>query len=137
MVTRSHRAEVRGGFTLMEILVVVAIIVLLAAAAAPIVIGRLEDAKRSRALLDCKAWTTSAQSYYVKYGNYPPSLEALCQPGPNGETPFMESKNLYDPWGRPYQFANPPAHNTVDGKPDIWSLGKNGNEQIGNWLDKV
>ena len=137
MIERSHRGEVRGGFTLMEILVVVAIIVLLAAAAAPLVLGRLDDAKNSRALLDCKAWASAADTYNIKYGNYPASLEALCQPGQNGETPFMEAKSLYDPWGRPYQYAYPPAHNTMSGRPDIWSLGKNGNQQIGNWLDKV
>jgi general secretion pathway protein G len=137
MVERPHRGEVRGGFTLMEVLVVVAIIVLLAAVAVPMVTGRLEDARRSRALLDCKAWTTAAESYYIKYGSYPANLETLCQRGPNGEDPYMEAKNLTDPWNRQYQYAYPPQHNTMTGKPDIWSGGRSGNEQIGNWLDKV
>lgn len=137
MVQRSHRGEMRGGFTLMEILVVVAIIVLLAAAAAPLVLGRLEDAKRSRALLDCKTWTSAADTYNVKYGSYPPDLNTLTQPGPDGSTPFMEARHLIDPWGRPYQYAYPGQHNQLTGKPDIWSGGKTGNEQIGNWLDKV
>jgi general secretion pathway protein G len=137
MIRRSHRGEVRGGFTLMEILVVVAIIVLLAAAAAPIVIGRLHDAQNSRALLDCKAWTTAADSFNVKYGNYPASLEALCQPGADGSLPFMETKNLVDPWGRPYQYQYPGQHNALTGRPDIWSLGKTGSQQIGNWMDRL
>ena len=137
MVVRSHRAEIRGGFTLMEMLVVVAIIVLLAAMAAPIVMGRLDDAKRSRALVDCKTWTNAADSYNLKYGNYPASLDALTQPGADGGTPFMERRHLQDPWGQPYQYAYPGQHNQMTGKPDIWSLGKNGNEQIGNWLDRI
>jgi general secretion pathway protein G len=136
MVERSHRGEVRGGFTLMEILVVVAIIVMLAAAAAPIIIGRLDEAKRSRALLDCKTWSEQCKAYYIKYGNYPPDLNTLCQPQADGSRPFMEARNLVDPWGRPFQYAYPGQHNQVADLPDIWSLGKNGNEQIGNWLER-
>jgi general secretion pathway protein G len=138
MIARSHRGEVRGGFTLMEILVVVAIIVLLAAAAAPIVIGRLNDAKKSRALLDCKAWSSAAESFMIKYGSYPTNLEALCQPGANGDLPFMEAKNLVDPWNQPYQYQYPGQHNQLTGKPDIFSLGPPGSQlQIGNWMDKT
>jgi general secretion pathway protein G len=136
MVMRSHRGEIRGGFTLMEMLVVVAIIVLLAAMAAPIVMGRLDEAKVSRARIDCVQWSKAAEMYKLKYGDWPPNLEALTQPGQDGTQAFMEAKNLLDPWGRQYMYQNPGQHNLATGKPDIYSYGLRVNDAssiVGNW----
>jgi general secretion pathway protein G len=135
MVIRSHRGEVRGGFTLMEMLVVVAIIVLLAAMAAPIVMGRLEDARKDRARIDSIQWAKAAEMYKLKYGDYPPNLEALTQRGQDGSDPFMETKHLMDPWGHQYMYQNPGSHNTL-GKPDVYSWGPRLNDassMVGNW----
>ena len=132
MIERSHRAGVRGGFTLMEMLVVVAIIVLLAAMAAPIVMGRLEQAKIDRAKVDCRSIAEMVEMYQLKYGEFPPTLEALAQPGADGTKPFIEARHLLDPWNRQYQYAPNGPHNQVTGKPDVWTIGPNG-QQIGNW----
>ncbi len=85
MTVPSHRAEMRGRFTLMEMLVVVAIIGLLATIAAAIVMGRLDDAKKAhdsktladdvakkdKAHVECKVLAEQAKMYRLKYGDYP------------------------------------------------------------------
>ena len=135
MRIREQQAVVRGGFTLMEMLVVVAIIVVLAGAAVPIYMSYLEDAKVNRALIDCKTLSSGVEAFYLKYGDFPAGLDVLTQPGPDGSPPKYEISALIDPWNRQYQYANPGTHN-VTGKPDIWSLGprpEDPNGIIGNW----
>jgi general secretion pathway protein G len=132
MIERSHRAEVRGGFTLMEMLVVVAIIVLLAAMAAPIVMGRLDQARIDRAKVDCRSIAEMVEMYQLKYGEPPANLEQLAQPGADGTRPFIEQRHLLDPWNRPYQYAPNGPHNSITGKPDVWTIDTRG-QQIGNW----
>jgi general secretion pathway protein G len=135
MIKRSHRAEMRAAFTLMEMLVVVAIIVLLAAMAAPIVFGRLDDARKGRALVDCKTLVEQAKMFKLKYGEYPQTLGQLTQPGVDGTLPYVDVKHLSDPWGHEYQYSPNAQHNQV-GDPEVWSMGpnmQNANAMIGSW----
>jgi general secretion pathway protein G len=117
----------------MEMLVVVAIIVLLAAMAVPIVTGRLEQARLDRAKVDSQTIAEAAQMYQLRYGQFPATLADLTVPGSDGTKPYLEGKALLDPWNRQYQYDPNGPHNSIAGKPDIWSLGPNGNQQIGNW----
>jgi general secretion pathway protein G len=136
MLQRERHAAVRGGFTLMEMLVVVAILVVLAGAAVPIYMKYLDDAKIDRAKMDVQTLTQTCQTYYVKHGDYPASLDALTQPPPEGGLPYLEATSLVDPWNRPYQYTAQGQHNAALGKPDIWSLGPRPNDpngMIGNW----
>lgn len=136
MRVRDHAAVVRGGFTLMEMMVVVAIIVVLAGIAVPLVFRQLDDAKKDRARVDVRTLSGTVDMYFLKYSEYPPSLESLTQPTADGGRPFLEPSALLDPWMHPYQYANPGQHNAASGKPDIWSLGPNvtdPNGIIGNW----
>ena len=136
MRVREKQALVRGGFTLMEMLVVVAIIVVLAGAAVPMYLRYLDDARVSRAKIDCQSLTTAVEAYKVKYGDYPASLDALATQQPDGTPPYMERDKLLDPWQHAYQYAPQGPHNAALGKPDIWSLGPRMNDpnaQIGNW----
>ena len=136
MIRRDKHAVVRGGFTLMEMLVVVAIIVVLAGVAVPMLMGRLEDAKIGRAQVDVKTLTATCQTYQLKYGDFPATLEVLCQPKQNGGLPFIEPSALLDPWNREYQYQAQGQHMAMYGKPDIWSLGPRPGDQmsiIGNW----
>jgi general secretion pathway protein G len=137
MRARERNAVVRGGFTLMEMLVVVAILVVLAGAAVPIYMNYLETSKRQIAWANAKTLEQTADAFRLDQGDYPSSLEQLIQP-PNGRPPYVEPRALLDPWEHEYQYANPGQHSTT-GKPDIWSLGpKMGdpNGMIGNWLTK-
>jgi general secretion pathway protein G len=123
----------------MEMLVVVAIIVLLAALAAPIVMGRLEDAKRSKALVDCRTIVNATKMFKLKYGDYPQSLGQLTQRGADGSDAFIEQRYLLDPWGREYQYTPVGQHDPNAG-PEVWSMGpnmQNPNTMVGSWMDKV
>jgi general secretion pathway protein G len=134
MVRRDKHAEVRGGFTLMEVLVVVAIIVILAGAAVPLFMNRLEESKRRMAWVNARTIANAAETYKVNVGDYPTSLTELVTP-PNGGSAYLEQTALFDPWGHQYQYAYPGQHNSS--KPDVWSLGGRAgdpNGAVGNWM---
>lgn len=136
MLLRERKAEVRGGFTLMEMLVVVAILVVLAGAAVPIYMKQLDDAKKDRARVDVKTLGNVCEMYMMKNGAYPESLVQLTQIPPEGGRPYLEVAALSDPWGHQYQYQNPGTHNAALQRPDIWSDGPrlgDPNGQIGNW----
>jgi general secretion pathway protein G len=136
MLKREHRAAVRGGFTLMEMLVVVAILVVLAGAAVPIYFRYLDQAKVDTARVNCKVLSDQCQAYKLKNGDFPPSLDILAQPQADGSPPYLEPQSLRDPWGRPYEYAPQGQHNALLQKPDIWSQGPrpgDPNGMIGNW----
>jgi general secretion pathway protein G len=132
MQLRKCRTSNRSGFTLMELLVVVAILVVLAGAAVPMYMKYLDDAKTQMAWTNAKTLEHVADTYNIKMGNYPTSLQELAVPGSDGK-PYIEQKDLLDPFQHEYQYAYPGQHSTV-GKPDIWSTGKDGTMQIGNWM---
>ncbi len=135
MLVRERSAVVRGGFTLMEVLVVMAIIVVLASLAVPLVLHRLEESKVNAAKIGVRTIAETAETYKVTYGEFPTSLAELVQP-PNGGLPYLKQSDLLDPWNREYQYAPQGQHNAVYGKPDVWSLGPRPNDPngiIGNW----
>ena len=136
MLRRTPRAGVRGGFTLMEMLVVVTIIVVLAGIAVPIYLRYVEDAKRGRVQADVQTLTTAVEAYRMKFGDFPASLAVLTQPAPDGGPAYLEPTALLDPWNREYQYAPRGTHHAATGKADIWSLGSNPGDPngiIGNW----
>jgi general secretion pathway protein G len=104
VLRRAHR---RGGFTLLEVLVVVAILVILSTVAVVATTRYLEDARKSRAQLQCKSLAQTIEAYYLnpQSGNtYPENLQQLLQP-PFGGTSLLKNgqDDLIDPWGQPYQ----------------------------------
>jgi general secretion pathway protein G len=111
------------GFTLIELLVVLVIIGVLAALVVPNV-------------LDLKLYKLDNQ----RYPSAEQGLDALVRkptagtPPPNWK-PYLE-KLPNDPWGQPYQFANP----GVKGEVDVYSFGADGraggegrDADIGSW----
>ncbi|UGA39344.1 type II secretion system major pseudopilin GspG [Chromobacterium haemolyticum] len=134
------------GFTLIEIMVVIVILGVLAALVVPKVMSRPDEARAVAAKQDLGALSQALKLYRLDNGRYPSSeqgLQALVQkptsaPEPKNWKPGGYLERLpKDPWGNPYQYANPGTHGEID----IWSFfgadGEPGGEgvdaDIGNW----
>src|SRR5262245_34395552 len=115
--TRSRRSA----FTLMEVLVVVAILVILAGIGV-MVFRYLDESKEKIAAMGVKKLEQAAVSYKLTYQNYPENLAILAEPS-DGKAAYIEEKDLYDPWNRPYQYD--PQQLSKTGMPRIFSQGAN------------
>ncbi|GAB4126124.1 MAG: type II secretion system major pseudopilin GspG [Rubrivivax sp.] len=140
---RSETPRRPSGFTLIELLVVIAIIGVLAALIVPNVIGRADDAKIAAAKSDVNMLMQQLKIYRLDNQRYPSAeqgLEALVRKPtvgaiPPNWKPYLD-KLPADPWGRPYQYANP----GIQGEIDVFSLGADGqaggegaDADIGSW----
>lgn len=107
------RNRLRKGFTLIELLVVILILAILAAMIVPRVIGRTDDAKRSKALTDIRNLSNALEQFRLDCERYPSTeegLEALRQQ-PSDVTgwrgPYIKSAIPLDPWGNEYIYEYP------------------------------
>jgi general secretion pathway protein G len=144
MIPQTHRrAPSVRGFTLIELLVVIAIIGVLAALIVPNVINRADDAKMAAARSDVNMLMQQLKIYRLDNQRYPSAeqgLEALVRKPEVGSIPpnwkpYLD-KLPADPWGQPYQYANP----GIQGEIDVFSLGADGqpggegaDADIGSW----
>ena len=132
---RTAREALRQGFTLIEILVVVAIIGMLGAVAVPAYMSYLKDARieTTRALI--KNVELAAQSYNMKFGKYPDSLDVLKEPKEEGDDPWLDGETV-DPWGNDLIYEKQDKKR----RPRITSWGPDGEEggddDITNYDDK-
>jgi general secretion pathway protein G len=144
MTPQTHRrtTSVRG-FTLIELLVVIAIIGVLAALIVPNVINRADDAKMAAARSDVNMLMQQLKIYRLDNQRYPSAeqgLQALVRKPeagiiPPNWKPYLD-KLPADPWGQPYQYANP----GIQGEIDVFSLGADGqpggegtDADVGSW----
>ena len=131
------------GFTLIELMVVLVIIGVLAALIVPTMLDRTDDARVTAARTDIGTLMQSLKLYKLDNLRYPSGeqgLQALVvKPTigviPPNWRPYLD-KLPADPWGHPYQFANP----GLKGEIDVYSFGADGvvggegrNADIGNW----
>jgi general secretion pathway protein G len=133
------------GFTLIEIMVVVIIIGLLAAVVVPQFLGRVDDARISKAKQDVQAIETALTMFKLDNFTYPSTdmgLRALVEKPTdssirNWRTGGYLKRVNKDPWGNDYQYAFPGSHG---GEFDLYTFGADGapdgeelNADIGNW----
>ena len=136
----------RSAFTLLEILVVLAIIGLLAGLAisnSDKIFGSSQAAIAKVFVRD--SLKTSLVRYRIELGDYPSTAEGmaalLAAPANKADRwrgPYIDSpgnKAPLDPWGEPYQYRYPGAHNK--GSYDLYSKGPDKADgtadDIGNW----
>jgi general secretion pathway protein G len=133
------------GFTLIEIMVVMVIIAILAALIGPQILGRVDEARVTKAQSDIRTLGTALDLYRMDNYTYPSTdqgLRALVEKPAdpnvrNWKAGGYVQKLSKDPWGNDYQYQFP---GTRGGAYDLWSLGADGQPggegsaaDIGNW----
>lgn len=130
------------GFTLLELLVVLVIIGILAGYIGPKIIGRPEEARRTKAEIQVSGIETALKLYRLDSGVYPSTdqgLQALVEIPKSGKVPQKWRQGGYldantvprDPWGNQFVYLSPGLH----GDFDLSSYGADG-EQGGEGSDR-
>ena len=130
-LARRPRA-LRGGFTLLEMLVVLVIIGLLAGLVAPRLFARLDASKVQATDAQVKMLRSAVMTMQLDIGRVPSAEESLTllssAPADAREAalwrgPYLDGKLPVDPWGHAYQYAVPGA----DSQPfALYSFGADG-----------
>lgn len=137
----------RRGFTLIEIMVVMVILGILAGLIIPRIMGRPEEARRTKARVQIESIETALKLYRLDSGSYPTTeqgLQALVETPAVGKLPIAWREGGYlekgkvpkDPWGNEYVYLCPGIH----GDFDLISYGADGetggegkDQDINNW----
>ena len=143
MQPMNHLLLRKRGFTLIELMVVLVIIGVLAALIVPNVLDRADDARVTAARTDVNNLMQALKLYKLDNQRYPSAeqgLQALVSKPSVGTIPprwkNYVDKLPTDPWGHPYQYANP----GLKGEIDVYSFGADGaiggegkDAEIGSW----
>lgn len=115
-VQRPKRSVLNSaGFTLIEIMVVVFILGLLVTMVAPKIMGRTDEAKRTKAAADLRAIQQALNLYKLDNGRYPTTeqgLQSLVIKPQVGIVPARWNPEGYiekvqrDPWGNEYLYLS-------------------------------
>ena len=144
----NHRNTFRfgnRGFTLIEIMVVIVILGIMAGLIVPRIMGRPEEAKRTKARMQIESIETAVKLFKLDNGFYPTTeqgLQALVEHPETGRIPKSWRKGGYlekgkvptDPWGNKYVYKSPGLHNPT--YYDLFSYGPDeieSQDDIANW----
>ena len=137
----------RRGFTLIEIMLVMVILGILAGLIIPRIMGRPEEARRTKARIQIESIETALKLYKLDNGLYPTTeqgLQALVEPPSVGklagawrEGGYLEKGRVpKDPWDNEYVYLCPGIHGDLD-LVSYGSDGETGGEgkdmDINNW----
>ncbi|MCL5036408.1 MAG: type II secretion system major pseudopilin GspG [Chloroflexi bacterium] len=119
------------GFTFIEIMVVVVILGILAGLVIPRLIGRAEEARKTKAAVQIRELVNALELYRLDNSTYPTTEQGLkalvekptTEPEPNKWKQYMD-RIPKDPWGKDYTYICPGTHGSFD----IYSLGADGEE---------
>lgn len=141
IIFRKLTHKIQRGFTLLELMIVVVIIGVLGALVVPNILDRPNQARVTAARADMASLMQALKLYKLDNGRYPSAeqgLNALVEKPQNASPAWKRyvDKVPTDPWGQPYQYANPGVHGEVD----LISLGADGqpggegfDADIGSW----
>lgn len=126
---KGRRRKVKAnGFTLTEMLVTLFILGLVTTVVVINVLPNQDKAMVAKAKADVSTLAQAMESYRLDNMTYPSAsegLQALVAPpvaAGSSARPGYIKKLPTDPWGRPYQFANPGRNGAFD----VYSLGADG-----------
>jgi len=120
---RREASGLTPGFTLIEVMVVVVILSILATLIIPKIMGRPEEARHTKAMLDIQAISSALEMYRLDNSGYPTTdqgLEALVKKPTTEPIPKRWREGGYleqvpvDPWGNPYVYLSPGLHRDYD-----------------------
>ena len=118
-------------FTLLELMIVVVILGLLATIIMPKILNRPEQARRTRAVVEIKNIESALNLFNADTGRFPTTSEGLTVlvSDPGGIDKYNPDGYLdkvpHDPWGKPYIYIYPSAHEKYF---DLESYGKDGED---------
>jgi general secretion pathway protein G len=124
------RARTRG-FTLIEIMVVVVILAILGSLVAPKILGRLDEARVTKARTDLNQLKSALDQYRMDNFRYPTSEQGLDALVHRPNDPNLKNwradgyieQLVKDPWGHDYHYIAP----GTNGAPyDLFSYGADG-----------
>jgi general secretion pathway protein G len=130
--SRLGRRGRSDGFTLLELLVVMVIIGLLAGIVAPRYFSQVGKSRVKAASAQLDALDKALEQFRIDVGRLPSTEEGLAAlntapPGiTNWEGPYLKKAVPLDPWGHPYNYAQPGTHQNDF---DLASYGRDG--QVG------
>ncbi len=121
------------GFTLIELMVVIVILGILAGLIVPRIMGRPDEARQTKAVIQIESLETALKLYKLDNGSYPSTeqgMQALVEPPEVGILPgnwreggYLEKGTMpKDPWNNEYIYLCPGTH----GDYDIISYGADG-----------
>ena len=95
---------------------------------------KIEQAKQKVDLAQTKVLTQACQAYKLNTGEYPPDLETLAKPQPNGGQAYVEAAALKSKTGGAFKY-DPAGPKNAGLKPDIWVEIPGG--KVGNWMKEL